>query len=33
MKATFGLSDHQMDVAMETASQFPAVDLGGIAPD
>jgi len=28
----FGLSDSQMDHAMETACQFPAVDLGGVAP-
>jgi len=33
MKKTFALSDNQMDVAMQTAAQFPAVDLGGIAPD
>jgi tellurite resistance protein len=33
MKATFGLTDTQMDVAMQTASQFPAVELGGDAPD
>jgi hypothetical protein len=32
MKAIFGLSDNQMDLAMQTASQFPAVDLGGDAP-
>ena len=32
MKAVFGLSDNQMDLAMQTASQFPAVDLGGDAP-
>lgn len=32
MKAMFALSDSQMDVAMQTASQFPAVDLGGDAP-
>lgn len=32
LKKTFGLSDKQMDVAMKTAAQFPAVDLGGIAP-
>jgi len=32
MKGTFGLSDLQMDFAMETAKQFPAVDLGGTAP-
>lgn len=33
LKKTFGLSDNQMDVAMKTASLFPAVDLGGMAPD
>jgi len=33
MKKTFGLSDNQMDVAMKTASLFPAVELGGLAPD
>src|SRR4029079_19742737 len=33
MKKTFGLNDNQMDVAMKTAAQFPAVDLGGLAPD
>jgi uncharacterized tellurite resistance protein B-like protein len=32
MKKTFGLSDVQMDVAMRTASQFPAIQLGGDAP-
>ena len=32
MKSTFGLSENQMDVAMKTAAQFPAVDLGGHAP-
>lgn len=32
MKKTFGLSDNQMDVAMQTAAQFPAVELGGAAP-
>ncbi|HEY5928645.1 MAG TPA: TerB family tellurite resistance protein [Kofleriaceae bacterium] len=32
MKNTFGLSANQMDVAMKTAAQFPAVDLGGYAP-
>jgi tellurite resistance protein len=32
MKKTFGLSDNQMDVAMKTASQFPAIELGGDAP-
>ena len=29
---TFSLSDKQMDLAMQTASQFPAVALGGDAP-
>ena len=33
MKKTFGLTDNQMDVAMKTASLFPAVELGGLAPD
>jgi tellurite resistance protein len=33
MRKTFGLSDKQMDVAMQVASQFPAVALGGIAPE
>jgi uncharacterized tellurite resistance protein B-like protein len=32
MKTTFELSENQMDVAMKTAAQFPAVDLGGHAP-
>ena len=32
MKATFALTDNQMDVAMKTAAQFPQVDLGGHAP-
>jgi uncharacterized tellurite resistance protein B-like protein len=32
MKSTFKLSDNQMDVAMKTAAQFPAVELGGQAP-
>lgn len=32
LKATFGLTESQMDVAMKTAGQFPAVDLGGVAP-
>jgi uncharacterized tellurite resistance protein B-like protein len=31
-KKTFGLSDYQMDVAMDTARQFPAVEIGGEAP-
>lgn len=33
LKKIFGLNDNQMDVAMKTASLFPAVDLGGLAPD
>ena len=33
LKKTFGLSDSQMDVAMHTARQFPAIELGGAAPD
>jgi uncharacterized tellurite resistance protein B-like protein len=33
LRKTFALSDNQMDVAMRTASQFPAVKLGGDAPD
>ncbi len=33
LKKTFALNDKQMDVAMKTASLFPAVDLGGLAPD
>jgi tellurite resistance protein len=33
LKRIFGLNDNQMDVAMKTASLFPAVDLGGLAPD
>lgn len=32
MRAVFGLSEQQMDVAMQTASQFPAIQLGGDAP-
>ena len=32
MKQTFALTDQQMDVAMRTAAQFPAVELGGLAP-
>jgi len=31
-KKTFALSDYQMDVAMDTARQFPAVAIGGEAP-
>jgi hypothetical protein len=33
MRATFALSETQMDVAMQTAAQFPAVKLGGDAPE
>ncbi len=32
MKAVFGLNEQQMDIAMQTAAQFPAVELGGAAP-
>ena len=32
LKNTFELTESQMDVAMKTAAQFPAVDLGGVAP-
>lgn len=32
LRQVFGLSDKQMDLAMQTASQFPAVALGGDAP-
>jgi hypothetical protein len=32
LEQTFGLSDTQMDSAMQVASQFPAVELGGAAP-
>jgi hypothetical protein len=32
MKSTFALSDSHMDSAMKTASQFPAVAIGGDAP-
>ena len=31
-KQSFALSDYQMDVAMDTARQFPAVSLGGVVP-
>lgn len=31
-KKTFALTDYQMDVAMDTARQFPTVELGGHAP-
>lgn len=33
LKSIFKLTDTQMDAAMSTASQFPAVKLGGDAPD
>jgi len=33
LRNTFGLTENQMDVAMTTAAQFPAVKLGGDAPD
>ncbi|MCA9677735.1 MAG: TerB family tellurite resistance protein [Kofleriaceae bacterium] len=32
-KQTFELSDYQMDVAMDTARQFPSVELGGEVPE
>jgi len=32
-KQTFALSDYQMDVAMDTARQFPGVALGGNLPE
>ncbi len=32
LRTTFALSENQMDVAMSTAAQFPAIDLGGDAP-
>jgi tellurite resistance protein len=32
LKSTFALSDAHMDTAMKTASQFPAVAIGGDAP-
>jgi len=32
IKSSFALTDYQMDVAMDTARQFPAVALGGEAP-
>src|SRR6185436_16986359 len=32
LRTAFSLSENQMDVAMQTATQFPAVDLGGDAP-
>jgi tellurite resistance protein len=33
MRTTFGLSETQMDTAMKTAALFPAVKLGGDAPE
>ncbi len=33
LRKSFELTDTQMDLAMTTASQFPAVKLGGDAPD
>jgi hypothetical protein len=32
LRSTFDLSEKQMDVAMQTAAQFPAIDLGGAPP-
>jgi uncharacterized tellurite resistance protein B-like protein len=32
LKSTFALNDSHMDAAMRTASQFPAVEIGGQAP-
>jgi uncharacterized tellurite resistance protein B-like protein len=32
-RKTFALTDEQMDVAMDTARQFPAVELGGAVPE
>jgi uncharacterized tellurite resistance protein B-like protein len=32
LKQTFSLTDNQMDVAMQTAAQFPAIALGGDHP-
>ena len=32
MKTIFALTETQMDAAMKTAAQFPAIDLGGSAP-
>ena len=32
LKARFSMSEKQMDAAMQTAAQFPAVELGGSAP-
>lgn len=33
LKRIFVLNDKQMDIAMKTASLFPAIELGGLAPD
>ena len=33
LRKAFALNDNQMDSAMTTAAQFPAVKLGGDAPD
>ena len=33
LKRIFELNDKQMDIAMKTASLFPAIELGGLAPD
>lgn len=33
MKNMFGLTAQHMDVAMKTAAQFPAIEIGGLAPD
>ncbi len=33
LRKAFALNDNQMDTAMTTAAQFPAVKLGGDAPD
>ncbi len=33
LKKTFQLNDNHMDQAMRTASLFPQVELGGVAPD
>lgn len=32
LRGVFKLTETQMDAAMKTASQFPAVELGGVAP-
>lgn len=33
VKVAFALTENQMDIAMQTAKQFPAVELGGVAPN